>query len=372
MPWTLLGLVAVLAIAAASVSAATTSGAGTAPTGASGITIPTVPFTGFGGYNWFGATTSVGAAWVVPTIVSSRRDARAATWIGAQNSSTLDFIQIGTIEELTDTGRPRYEAFWSDTSLHFEAQPIAAVDAGDNIAVSMTRTGQGWRLGFVDRTRNWTRTIASQYGRTGVYTQGEWLHEDPPPSLDSAHDGLYPVTTVVRFTGVTVDGSVPSLPYDDAQALSGYGGVDLVPTVFADDAFSLPPARGAAQQYLIDAARFDSVVAGVDAQAAGDRATPTTAQDLRAVVRLIAALHTFNAELRGQSWPAAADPDITHLVAADTEVAGDFQKVRDAGLKESRGLAGTILRDYTEFHLMVATTRAQLGLPPTEPDTGPQ
>src|SRR5579863_1766322 len=56
------------------------------------------PFTGFGGYNWFGTVTDLGAQWRVPTISSTSSPGYASTWIGVQNGVNNQFVQVGVTE----------------------------------------------------------------------------------------------------------------------------------------------------------------------------------------------------------------------------------------------------------------------------------
>jgi hypothetical protein len=372
VPWAVVAGLALLTAGAAVLSVWTSPSTQATGAGGSSIIIPTVPFTGFGGYNWFGPTSTISARWVVPTIVGQGQVASAATWIGAQNSTTSAFIQIGTYEQQFASVPSHYEAFWSDTALHFEAQPIHGVGAGDEVLATMTKHQAGWIVAISDLTEGWSRPISVSYQGQGPFIQGEWIQEDPPPALDSAADRPYPRTTPVHFTAMKIDGHTPVLAFDDAQVLSGAGGVYLVPTAFSNDGFSLEPARGAARQYLADAASFDSVVAGVDDEVA-TAPTPLSAVSQRSeVTRLITAFHGFVSDLRQQSWPASVDADITQLVTTNYHLSDDFRQILDEGLKQSPALALRFDRDYVQFHVTVDQTRAALGLPPTQPGPEPQ
>jgi hypothetical protein len=365
VPWALVTGLLVVSVVAAAVSATTT----TRPPAPSAVTsnfpIPSTPFTGFGGYNWPGTPTTVSAQWVVPTIVSATPGVSASTWIAAQGETPNSFVQIGITEQRFTSAPPQYEAFWSDASLRFQAQSIRAVDANDTIAASMTQTPAGWALTIADRTEGWSKAVPTQYEGTGRYDDAQWLQEDPPPSLDTGEDLPYPTTTLVRFTGVKVNGGTPALSYDDAQALSGAGGVYLVPTVFSDDGFSLPPAQGTARQYLVDAARYDHVLAVVEAGAATAPRPFTNARRRREVNQIIGAQETFDSALLHQSWPPSAEPAIRQFVRATSTIVSDYQEVESRGFKVSSALARQLVRDYTQFHQTVEATRARIGLPPT-------
>ena len=354
-------LTALLCLAAGAVALSLAVPAGT-NAGASNIPIPTTPFTGFGGYNWFGTTTSISGQWVVPTILNGKGGMSASTWIGAQSASDNAFVQIGTIEDRFAAGPPQYEAFWSDTALRFEAQPIRAVRAKDSVSASMVELSTGWVLHIADLTENWTQNIRTTFADHTHFAEGQWLQEDPPPSLNSALDLPYPVTTLVQFTDVEVDGHIPTLPYDNAQALSGNGGVFLVPTVFTDDGFALPPAQGAAKQYLGDAARFDTRLYQLDIALAADHSSLSDGQRRHELAQVVNVVSGFNTDVLHQSWPASAETDIQQLVRAGAQVADDY---RTAESRDSASLERKVLVDFEQFHSDVETTRAELGLPPT-------
>jgi len=356
----------VLIAGAAVLSAATTSAVpGPTNAGTSTIPIPRTPFTGFGGYSWYGTTISISAQWVVPAILNNEQGVSASTWIGAQSSSNDAFLQIGITEQRFTPGPAAYEAFWSDTALRFEAQSIRAVGTNDTISASMTQTPTDWILRIDDLTENWSQTIRTHFAEHTHFVQGQWLQEDPPPSLNSAQDLPYPVTTIVRFSDVKIDSRIPTLPYDNAQALSGFGGVFLVPTVFSDDAFALPSAQGAAKQYLSDAARFDSDLYRIDIGLAASHEPLSLGQRRRAAGQVVLAFSGFNAVILRQSWPASGEADIQQLVRSDELVVDDYRAAAKASFKDSASLGRKVLLDYERFHMNVDTTRAQLGLPPT-------
>jgi hypothetical protein len=365
MPWLLVAGLVFLTAGTAVFSEATTTGVPTSPKpGTSNLPIPTVPFTGFGGYNWFGTTTSISAQWVVPTILSNAQDVAASTWIGAQSASSGAFIQLGVTEQRLTTASPTYEAFWSDTSHHYYAQPIQAVGANDTILASMTKTSQGWDLAISDATEQWGRSIDIGYDASTRFMQGEWLQEDPPPSLDTVHDEVYPVTTLVQFADVRVNGHVPSLPDEDAQALSGFGGIYLVPTAFSHDGFTLAPAQGAARQYLADAFQFDSVLNTIDYSVSSSRKRPSDAILRLVVAEAITGYRRFDSAVLSQSWPATVHSEIQQLVRFVERIIVDNQEAEDARFRLSTKLAHRFMRDSMQFEIDVNNIRTHLSLPP--------
>jgi hypothetical protein len=362
VPWALVTGLLVLSAGGAALSVTTTSGPPGPVPGASSLPIPTTPFTGFGGYHVVEATTSIGAHWVVPTIVGTRRQVSAATWIGAQSVTTDVFVQVGVAEQWSSKGPPVYEAFWSDSPLQFVEQQIRAVKAGDTFAASMNQTSGGWVLDIGDLTQNWSQVVPTHYGGNAPFSQGEWLQEDPPPSLHAGHDLLYPQTTVVQFTAMTIDGQIPSLPFADSQALSGFGGVYLVPTSFVNDGFSLPPAQGPARQYLGDAAAFDTSLETA-ANSLGQQRLLSVSGRRRLDAELITAFRTLTGDLTSQSWPATVVPDIGLLARYDGAIIADDEQA-EATITPSSAVARTYIEDLTRFHLVVEDIRGRLGLPP--------
>ncbi|MGH9017007.1 MAG: hypothetical protein ACRDY1_04580 [Acidimicrobiales bacterium] len=355
------GLV-LLAVASAAVSVATT-GPGPAATGP-GVVIP-APFTGFGGYDWLTHTTSIRARWTVPTIVDRRPDVSGSTWVGAESSIMPAFVQLGVTEQRPGSSSPEYAGFWSDTTRHFLAQPIGGpVRPGDVVDAAMTQTASGWILTLADVTGHWTRTVSTGYQGNGTFTEGEWIQEDPTTSLDAAVDVPYPVTTVVGFSDVRIDGGVPPLTIADAAALSAPDGVYLVPSAFTDDAFTLPPARGAARQYLVDAGRFDAVLQAQSAADARRHDRLSTAEKRTEVRQVLTAFARIEGSLHHQVWPAAAAAAVAGLLTASGPVVADYRRAEAAGFTASPALNRRVVSDYGAFHVAVDRLRTALGLPP--------
>src|SRR5579872_6330678 len=75
------------------------------------------PVTGFGGYQWSGQVTEIGSTWRVPQIDADSPSGAAATWIGAQDNATGQFIQVGVFEQCVAPSTITYRAFWSDRAL---------------------------------------------------------------------------------------------------------------------------------------------------------------------------------------------------------------------------------------------------------------
>ena len=51
---------------------------------------------------------------------------------------------------------------------------------------------------------HWSKNIRTTFADHKHFAEGQWLQEDPPPSLNSALDLPYPMTSLVQFTDVEV------------------------------------------------------------------------------------------------------------------------------------------------------------------------
>jgi len=187
----------------------------------------------------------------------------------------------------------------------------------------------------------------------------------PTPIAQFGPGPALPVTTIVRFSDVKIDSRIPTLPYDNAQALPGFGGVFLVPTVFSDDAFALPSAQGAAKQYLsrcrpvrlrlyrIDiglAASHEPLSLGQRRRAAGQSSSPSPVSmpSFSARVGLPRARPISSSSYAPMNWSSMT-----------------IERRRRRHSRTPASLGRKVLLDYERFHMNVDTTRAQLGLPPT-------
>jgi hypothetical protein len=271
------------------------------------------------------------------------------------------FLQVGITEDSFPSGPPPiYEAFWSDTARHFHPQPIRTVSAGDAIASSMSQTSTAWVLRIHDVTEKWSRTLRIHYQVKSHFNNGEWFQEDPTESLPAAQDEPYPVTTLVQFTDVRVDDLIPTLLYSQARVLSSDEGIYLVPTRFRDDGFAVPPAQGAARQYLADVLPYDQVVDSI-------RATDSLSDASRQaeITKLDIAQRAVDAEIVQQRWPASADADVIQFVRAIARVLSDDDRLQSSsGLEISKQLARQIEHDDGQGNRVTNALRARLGLPP--------
>jgi hypothetical protein len=275
-----------------------------------------VPFTGFGGYNWTGKVTTIGAQWSVPTIARDSSFGGAATWIGVQNSVNNQFVQIGIDENDFGDGPDQYQAFWSDLQVGFSPQTFGDVYPGDVIAVSMSRTDKGWSLRFADLTRKLKGKAFVRLPSSVPFTQGEWIQEDPTASTDTSQDLPYPELSTVTFRDLTVNERSPVLNRDDGQVLISSGATISVPTPFLNDAFSLTAPTGDALRYLDDEQHLDSALNQFDVQLAAWNTT-SVAKESTDVSSLSAALKVDANALASQSWPSESRSPVAQLIQSD-------------------------------------------------------
>lgn len=321
------------------------------------------PITGFGGYLLNVKVSRISAQWVVPKIAATSPPGIAATWVGAQNIEDSDFIQLGILEIANGGGDASYEAFWSDTEKQFAPQSLERLSAGDKISVSMARDAKGWLLNFDDRRNASSVTKQINYDAAGRFTQGDWLQEDPSPSRLASKDVTYPDLADVTFQKMMVNGHRPKLVQADGVTLSATGGALEVPTPVKDDAFTFVRPKGAADQYLIDAAVIDAATAKLNVQVAqwSTASTTTKTRDVKA----IESVFTFEAgQFRSQTWPGAAQSGVHDLIQFIVLDISNFKGWSAAGFKLSGPAFEKLQNTVQEESGAVDKLRASLGLPP--------
>jgi hypothetical protein len=197
----------------------------------------------FAGYLWTGTVTSVGASWRVPRVLPGSPEGAAATWIGAQRTDGPGpFIQVGTNENRETVALETsndYDAFWSDTRVHFAPQPLGIVNPGDYVSASMLLVGGVWHLKLVDHTRNASYVHSTADEANSRFGVAEWLEEDPTSSVTNKVLP-YPRLSTVGFQRLAVNGGHPSVADLYSQWLS-LPGMNLAPSVVSGDQFSVSP-----------------------------------------------------------------------------------------------------------------------------------
>ncbi|HTW99949.1 MAG TPA: hypothetical protein VMD59_14295 [Acidimicrobiales bacterium] len=332
------------------------------------VTTEVVPETGFGGYRWWGEVHAISATWRVPAVDALRlldapgSDGYAATWIGAQNrDGGYPFIQLGTNENISEGAGATYQVFWSDSSVGDHPQQLGLVQAGDLLAASMVRRPSGWSLTVEDRTTGETMHALVAYGAGAAYSQAEWLQEDPTSSTIVATDLPYAPTSTVRFSRVEVNGASPRLGLDNGQTLMATRGVNLVPSPFDGDGFSMVQPQGPAERYLVDAGGLDRALALFDVELVSWSQLPERARAID-LGRLLDAYSRFDAELEASTWPGRARTALATLARQNREVVAAYRAWESSGF--ALGGAAYLALDEAVGNASADPARAALGLPP--------
>jgi hypothetical protein len=321
------------------------------------------PFTGFGGYNWSGKVSTIGAQWRVPKIAGTSQPGYASTWIGVQNGVNNQFVQVGVIENDFGEGPDQYQAFWSDLAVGFSPQTFGEVFPGDMVSVSMVRSDRGWSLRLVDKSRNLSGKSFVDMSRGTPFTQGEWIQEDPSPSTNTSQDLPYPQISDVEFQDLQVNGEAPKLSLNDGQVLIASDGTIRVPTSIRDDTFSLTAPTGAARQYLNDEQSIDAALSQFDERLASWN-TASVTKETSVATAMSAALKANVQALTSQTWPAASRVAIAHLIQSDRIQLHNLKSWSEDGYV-TKGLAFTLFQqELNRNSVLVDALRTTLGLPP--------
>jgi len=322
---------------------------------------PNIQLSDFGGYQGFGATSSVGAEWRVPGIDSKSASGRARTWIGAE-SPTGDFIQLGTTEDRSAINGAlvdEYRAFWSDTSLGFRAQTLGVVSADDSVSAAITQTSTGWTLRLSDLTNALKVTQSTTFGAKSRMSLALWVQEDPRKSPGNPIESDYPKMAQPSFANLMVNGHPPALAPAEGQILASPNGATLLPGPIVNDGFTMDPGTPAEGQYVRDIAGLDYAIQrfhdGRPVAGAGDPQQRGGA--------LIAAILTFNQAVRRQTWPTSATGDIGRLLAHSRLLGADLIDWESASASGKSAALNRYIADARQNPEYAGPVRSDVGLP---------
>ncbi len=321
------------------------------------------PNMGFGGYRVFENVNSISARWKVPEISSGSPNSFASTWIGAQSkNSPVQFIQIGTIENIDSSGAIYYEAFWADTATSYHPVNIMMIEAGDSIFVRMVRFNSGWMLTFQNFTTGISVPIQVPFGVGSDFSQGEWIQEDPPPSTSSPTDEPYPVMVPPTFQQLSINGSPPRLNLQNAQVLEAYGGQFFVPTSIHNDAFGFILPTGAVLEYLRLSWTFNSAQARYlyETQSWNSLSFSTRSREVNI---LKDAYLQFASGLMKGVWPKATEQHIAPTAQRSITISKDLTAWEKSGFPTS-GSIYLKLKSDQDNNFVTIELRATLDLPP--------
>ena len=320
------------------------------------------PLTRFAGYDDVGAGpfVQISAEWTVPPVLPGSGPGAASQWVGLLSTATGAFIQLGTKEIVSGNDAPAsYRAVWSDTHLHFTAQPLMVVLPGDAVRATMSRVAGGWRLHFDDLTQKMSADFVVRYAGHARFTTAEWLEEDSsgPFSTDP-----FPRLSPVRFMTLRLDGKVVPLAGTrlEPAILQAPNGIDVVPTVMRADGFTNRKPSGRTASYVGAVARFSVAVEGFladwaqAAQASDPALFPTPAvtprttsviallvvrefsmQAVAAAKRVIRAARRLREHLAGPRTPTE-DRQVVSELRQDATAAIGSVEAAVAGYQQSR------------------------------------
>jgi hypothetical protein len=192
------------------------------------------------GYAKSGSYTSVTAAWVVPSVGSSRKATYSSQWVGIDGFNNSNLIQTGTEADFYN-GSAHYGAWWEILPAAETVIPSITVQPGDHMSASITKgSGSSWTITITDMRTGDSFTTQQTYAGPG--TSAEWIEEAPsvggriaPLAHYSSPDTFDPGTANGGNPGLTVaDGGVmiqrraqvstPSIPDTDTDGFNmAYG-----------------------------------------------------------------------------------------------------------------------------------------------------
>ncbi|HTE86259.1 MAG TPA: G1 family glutamic endopeptidase [Dehalococcoidia bacterium] len=192
------------------------------------------------GYAKTGTYSSATAAWVVPSVASSRKATYSSQWVGIDGFNNSSLIQTGTEADYYN-GSAHYGAWWEILPAAETVIPSITVNPKDLMTASVTKgSGSSWTITIKDTTTGKSFTTTQNY--TGPGTSVEWIEEAPSVgghvatlATYSSPDTFDPGTANTRNPGLTVaDGGVmiqknrqvstPSVPDSDTDGFNmAYG-----------------------------------------------------------------------------------------------------------------------------------------------------
>jgi len=156
------------------------------------------------------SVTKVSGSWTVPT-VTGKTNAYSSMWIGIDGYSSTSVEQIGTEQDTTKSGAPRYYAWWEmypNPSILISGMTISP---GDSITASVTYNGD-YLLQITDNTTH--QSFSTTQSATAQRSSAEWIMEAP-----SSFSGILPLANfgTAGFSGAqaTINGTAGAI--DDAS-----------------------------------------------------------------------------------------------------------------------------------------------------------
>jgi len=328
--------------------------------------LPRLQLGTFAGYTWNGRATSVAARWRVPRIARRSGSGFAGTWIGAQApGNSGPFIQIGVNEQRVPFGGDQYEAFWSDTELHFHPQSLFMAGAGDEISARMTLVGDRWRLSVVDVSADLVARFSTRQETRGSFNEVEWMQENVSYGPDSI-PYHYPRVAGTHFTHLDVNGTAPLATQLLSSWMSprhrhGY----LAPSGLRSNSFEIGPGRLSmpAYDYVRAATIEDNVESAFDDGLGRWSASTPRSQMSSEAAPFRRVVHSDIRGLDATEWPPDVQPVMARLVGALRELLVDTSA---AGLPPPSAIGAWRTAWYNDEDVLQSTAgvvRSELGAP---------
>jgi Peptidase A4 family len=167
------------------------------------------------GYAKTGAYTSVTAAWVVPSVASSRQATYSSQWVGIDGFNNANLIQTGTEADFYN-GSAHYAAWWEILPAAETVIPSITVHPGDHMSASITKgSGSSWTITITDTTTG--RSSTTQHTYSGPGTSAEWIEE--APSVGGRIALLAHYSSPDTFDPGTANGGNPGLTAADGGVM---------------------------------------------------------------------------------------------------------------------------------------------------------
>jgi Peptidase A4 family len=306
----------------------------------------------------------VGAEWSVPTILESSHAGIASTWVGVIGNGMV-FVQVGTIEQRHYFSRSSfqdyYQAFWSDSGMHFLPSIIGRVEPGDVVHCEITLHQGTWKLRFGDITRKTSRTISVGSRSTG-FLSAEWLQEDPPRSSDSRKVGPYPDLSSVRFKDVTLDGVIPKASSIESTLMTTPSGTIMLASRYGSDSFQIQKADADEEQYIRLALPLDKRISSFLAGYAKKVNWNVIYRDGTSLAR---SLKADAANIRSFDWQRSISGSMVSLASDMNSAEGRLGTLLESGPSKRPLVLRSFEDALTGISRDGAGIRSSLGLPPS-------
>jgi Peptidase A4 family len=181
--------------------------------------------------NWSGyADTSstfstVAGGWTEPSVTCGKRTTYAAFWVGIDGFTSGSVEQAGTLAECSG-GSPFYFTWWEMYPTNAIQTVGSSVAPGDNIGVSVTRSGTSYTLKVTDTQHPANGFTTTQSCSNCANSSAEWIAEAPSSGsvLPLANFGTW------SLSGASVNsGTISSFPDDEITMVDNRGLVKAQP-----------------------------------------------------------------------------------------------------------------------------------------------